>query len=276
MTTLVLTGDPHLDARTAGKERLVEIVEFYDRVALEARSAGADWIVDLGDNFDPGDMDSLYCAVLVEISALLAEAARFGFIRIAGNHDVHEVAWRAAPHLDPRPVTVLSPLASVLEVSQPNPPWGVFSRVYELPTYERLHAMLPLDVLALPYVAAAFCRTPDGKPVDLHGAAIAAASAARSKEGEHHPPLVVIGHYTDIPGALSGSESEEMARGRSTTFPAREIGALRPALVANGHYHRHQVVDCGPGVQVVCPGSPLRYTFGERGDAQKGYVVARI
>jgi DNA repair exonuclease SbcCD nuclease subunit len=66
---------------------------------------------------------------------------------------------------------------------------------------------------------------------------------------------VVAGHLS-IEGALLGSETLDMPRGRENAFPVTESnGAL---LRLNGHYHKRQSPH-----GIWCPGSPVRLAFGE-------------
>ncbi|MFA4974900.1 MAG: hypothetical protein WC683_20040, partial [bacterium] len=69
--------------------------------------------------------------------------------------------------------------------------------------------------------------------------------------------LVVAGHLC-IEGAMLGSETTDMARGRSVEFPVAACSEAEANLLCNGHYHKRQTVR---GVE--CPGSLVRLAFGE-------------
>jgi len=64
-----------------------------------------------------------------------------------------------------------------------------------------------------------------------------------------------------------------MARGRDVDMPLDHLAELDPVAVAAGHYHKAQTVKGPGGLRIVIPGSPHRFTFGERHDADKGFVV---
>lgn len=260
---LLLTSDWHLDAVTAGVRRLGEFDAYLEAVIETIEEESIDHVFVLGDYFDPGTMRAHeLTALLLEIAGRLAERPVANVVFIAGNHDVVESSegW-----------TTLSPLVTALK-------WGFCAG-----ESARLHVMqLPgaivlsnsadgdpsLVVLCLPYVSRAM-QSKSG--TGGYNVAYPMSDAAQLSE-KLKVPLVVLGHLT-VPGAVLGSESKEMARGRDVDLP--RLAELNPALVANGHYHRCQIVKCG-GVDVVIPGSPMRFTFGERDDQQKGFTVVEI
>jgi DNA repair exonuclease SbcCD nuclease subunit len=243
---ILLTSDWHLDAVTAGKPRLSEACEHIEELISVVEREEVDVVAFLGDAFDPGQMlGPVYGDVISRAAGRFARAARMGTIFIAGNHDVIETS---------EPRSTLSPLAGIQ-------PWvdGLF--VAERPC---VHDVGDVRFLLLPYVSRAATKA---SPDDLEIALARCSVKARSGKN-----LVVLSHMT-IPGAVMGSESKELSRGRDLDLPS--LAELEPDLVANGHYHRHQVMRHG-GVDVVIPGSPLRLTFGEAGDRLKGYVVAEV
>ncbi len=246
MEKILLTTDWHLDAVTAGKPRLDEACAHIEELIAVLEREAIDVVAFLGDAFDPGQMlGPVYGDVLSRAAGRFASSARMGTIFIAGNHDVVETS---------EPRSTLSPLAGIQ-------PWvdGLF--VAERPA---VHDVGDVRFLLLPYVSRAAAKA---NPGDLESAFERCSVKARSGK-----KLVVLGHMT-IPGAVMGSESQELSRGRDLNLPS--LAELEPDLVANGHYHRHQVVRYG-GVDVVIPGSPLRFTFGEADDRLKGYVVAEV
>lgn len=247
---ILLTSDWHLDAVTAGFARVDELRAYVRELGrvLEAAHASSpfDAVFFLGDAHDPGGMlASLFTSIVIDAARMFGDWTPEGSIWIAGNHDVIESS---------RLVTTLSPLAAVSD--------RLGARVYELPGFTTIGR---LGVLALPYVSRVTSST---------SAYIEALEAAYGAAEAHDGPVGVIGHLT-VPGALMGSESREMARGRDVDFPAMRVAALSPVFVANGHYHDAQIVEYGE-LRVIIPGSPARLTFGERNDGEKGYTVIEV
>lgn len=254
---ILLTADWHLDAVTAGVPRLDEIGPYVDELLETIRGEGIDFVFHLGDLFDPGAMlGPHYTATVIEIAGRLADSGAEAVVWIAGNHDVIESSLGT---------TTLSPLAAAVAAGRVGCGDGAETEVIERPRFLELVGRGPvgLGVLALPYVARAVERTP-GFDDD------AFEEAARFKA----KPLVVIGHRT-VPGAIVGSETYDLPRGRDLDFPYEDVSDLKPVLVANGHYHRAQFVIVGD-LGVVIPGSPHRLTFGERDDERKGFTVVEL
>ena len=244
---VLATSDWHLDAVTAGVPRLREFGAYLSRVVAAVREEPIDLVLVLGDYFDPGRLNAHELTVrLMEAAAELAELAPT--VMIAGNHDVVESSggW-----------TTLSPLVVAARCGL----GGGRLQAFERPEAVEVAGV---TVLALPYVA---------RSVEMAQGYAGLRSRAFDRAAHAGGPLVVAGHLT-VPGAIMGSETREMARGRDVDFPAGEVAALKPALVLNGHYHRPQVVR-GP-VDVVVPGSPHRFTFGEGDADSRGFVVAEV
>ncbi len=242
---ILLTTDWHLDWVTAGKPRLGEMCNHIEELILVVEREEIDVVAFLGDAFDPGQMlGPVYGDVLSRAAGRFASAARMGTIFLAGNHDVIETSG---------PCSTLAPLAGIQ-------PWvdGLF--VAERPS---VHDVGDVRFLLLPYVSRAAKKA---NPADLAGALGCCDVKMRGRK-----TLVVLGHMT-IPGAVMGSESRELARGRDLDLPS--LAELEPDLVVNGHYHFPSVVRHG-GVDVVIPGSPLQLTFGEP-EADRGYVIAEV
>lgn len=244
---ILLTTDWHLDYVTAGKPRLSEMERHLDDLigVVADRENEIDLVAFLGDAFDPGQMlGPVYGRVLSRVAGELAQAAPLGVIFIAGNHDVIETS---------EPRSTLSTLA------------GIQPRVDGLFIAERscVHDVENVRFLLLPYVSRAAMKQ---NPAELESAFGFCGVKARGGKA-----LVVLGHMT-IPGAVLGSESRELSRGRDLDLPS--LAELEPDLVANGHYHFPSVVRYG-GVDIVIPGSPLQLTFGEP-EAERGYVLAEV
>lgn len=247
---ICLTSDWHIDATTAGRPRLRELHSYIDRVVA---GGPYDWVFFLGDAADPGGrLAARYGYEMIKAAGRLHEVASKGSVWIAGNHDVIETD---------EAFTTLSPLRAHAEVVS-----GM--HVYERPAFVELSDAFGLMVL--PYVSRAFEMT------DEYHASIGEAYGAAAEHRDRGSAAWrgVIGHLS-VPGAAMGSESEEMARGRDVDFPRMDIARIEPTFVANGHYHFPQVVK-GGGLEIIIPGSPMRFTFGERESSHKGYAVIEV
>lgn len=247
---LVVISDLHLDARTAGRARLPELLDFLERARAVARDEDADLMVCLGDLFDPGRDDLRLASVLVAEASKCSRAVRFGSVWIAGNHDVvHGSEW----------VTTLSPLVAATAFEERRRTW-----VFEKPGVVRFEGESGhVALLALPWPPApceALWR--QMVAVELDG--------LRGAEAD----VVVCAHLC-VPGAALDSESKELARGRDVVLPVRDLVELDPDVVLNGHYHRPQTVDVN-GLEVVIPGSALHLAFDDTQDAGRGVVVVEL
>lgn len=250
---IVISSDWHLDAMTAGVPRAAELEPYLDALEETIEAQEVDAAILCGDFFDPGGMRAHeLTAVLIQAVGRLARRLE-SLVIIAGNHDVVETSegW-----------TTLSPLAAAIATFGGE--MGACDVwVAERPGFRPIygaHTPASVGVLALPYTARAVDARAD------HQRALEEASTFGGA-------LVVAAHMT-VPGAVLGSESKELARGRDLDLPIETLADLRPRFVFNGHYHRAQVVP-GP-VPVVIPGSPWRITFGEAGDADKGFLVVEV
>lgn len=251
---ILFTSDWHVDASTAGVERIDELAKYVDAVVDAVRREGVDLVCFLGDAFDPGSlMEARWSTFMVRAARRLADTAALGAIFIPGNHDVLDVS---------EPISTLSPLAAAFDGSNR-------LVVCELPEFVTMGFAgqdTGVGVLALPYVSRAVERAAEYR--HAFDAAIAGARAA--KRGGRK--VVAIGHYT-IAGIEPGSEGE-MVRGRDLMFPAHALRGIAD-LVVNGHYHARQTVTVD-GVRVEIVGAPVRFTFGERDDGPRGFLLAEV
>lgn len=250
---ILVTSDWHVDAVTAGVERLPELAEYVSALEGAVHDQKIDLVLNLGDCWDPGSVqDPRWGRFVYQSFVHLAEAAReqssndVGLIAIPGNHDVVDRS---------EPTSTLSPLA----VAGPRA-----VAVLEEPTLYRLGGVA---FLALPYVSRAFERT-DGYRRTYDDAIEAALKAARSS------PLVVFAHLA-FEGMVPGSESTDMARGREVPFPVDVVGELGASVVLNGHYHARQTIRRG-ALDIEIPGAPIRFTFGEAKDGPRGFLVVEV
>lgn len=254
MMRMLLTSDWHMDAVTAGVPRIGEFEAYLTAVVEAVKARRVDIVAVLGDFFDPGKMNGPELTARLLMAAVkLSESGAQKVLWIAGNHDVVETSDG---------FTTISALAVAIQGGFLDRTGCARNYVWEKPGVRDFEGY---GVLGLPYRA----RLAQ-KPGEMEEALEAAAKL----KGEG-APLIVLGHMT-VPGASLGSESAEMARGRDLDIPLTQLAELEPVLVANGHYHQAQTVAGPGGIRVVIPGSPHRFTFGERNDADKGFVVLDI
>ena len=251
---ILVSSDWHLDARTAGVERLPELDAYVAAICRRLDEQRFDAFIHAGDYFDPGSLSECRWSAKLfsyvsEIHSMVGES-----IWITGNHDVVESAenW-----------SVLSPLL----VAAASGWTGTTSRLQEscpVICYDgpRIVDVGETVVLALPFLSRAAARSQD-----TADRLKMVTNVARTRSSGRK--LVVVGHFS-IPGIVPGSE-EEMQRGHEQTFPAELIASLKPDLVINGHYHARQTVKVG-GVTVEIPGAPLRMSFGEKDDGPRGWL----
>mgnify|MGYP006921282924 CR=1 FL=1 len=251
---ILISSDWHLDAVTAGVPRISELETYLEALEAAIKEQHIDAVILGGDYFDPGGMRAHeLTTLLIRAVARLARVVDHVIV-IAGNHDVVETSegW-----------TTLSPLRAAVEFGHAmgnHVPIVAERPGFHLLTHE-FHHPNRVGILALPYTSRAVNASEDLRQALAH---------AKNFGGK----LVVIGHMT-VPGAVLGSESKEMARGRDLELPIESLRELRPRYIFNGHYHRAQIVQ-GGAVPVVIPGSPWRVTFGESNDLHKGFLVVEV
>lgn len=260
---LLLTSDWHLDAVTAGHDRWPELERFLCRVEEAIDEHDVDVVAFVGDAFDPGtSQEARWHTELLGWAYRLTRKCQ-ATIWIAGNHDVIEVAHNGEP------LTVLSPLARIVDESNGELYAGTLSRVHvaELPRAIELECPKATGgatramVLALPYASRSVTRWAE----ERDRAFMIAAKAG--------VPVIVLGHLM-LEGMIPGSE-DEMLRGRDIPLPIELLEELKPVLIANGHYHRREVVRRG-AVDIQIIGAPVRMTFGERDDGARGFLIVEV
>jgi DNA repair exonuclease SbcCD nuclease subunit len=248
---ILATSDWHVDAVTAGVERLPEIASHVGALSEHAVRRNADLIVCLGDVHDPGTVhDPRWTSFVYRSLARLGHSAAYGCIAIPGNHDVIDTA---------EPCSTLSGLAAA--------ECPVVS-VIEMP-HTRLvgHGKACCALLALPYVSRAVERSGEYQRA-LETALVAAGRLSKDR------PLVVITHLA-FDGMHPGSESHDMARGREVPFPVADVEALDPAVVLAGHYHARQTIRRA-SLDIHIVGAPIRFTFGELDEAPRGFLEVEV
>jgi DNA repair exonuclease SbcCD nuclease subunit len=251
---VLLVSDLHADWVTAGVSRFEEVERsLFQAVDHAVSKLGPDDLfVCLGDVSDPdcGPVGFRVSKMIVK-AALRLWGSEITQLWVAGNHD---------PVMDGRGQTVLAPLKALEEELNfaGNDPDACRVMVAEGPCFFAYREAL---VLGLPYPGAvAYDPAKELETVN----------SARQK-------LLVFSHLV-VPGASQGEEASEMARGKDVLFPVEAALKARPALIANGHHHRRQVVSLGPsGPDIFIPGSAARLRFGpEEEFPDPGFLVLTI
>lgn len=257
---LLAFSDVHLDAVTAGKSRREEVLTFLTNATVLVEKNDVDLVVFAGDAHDPGSfLDAMYAADLIRrFTAFPRLSKKPVFVAIAGNHDVVDTSELVLGS----PVTSLTPLRVAVTCVDTQLAERMF--IFDRPFTRKLSAHVA--VLALPYVSRAHSAVLAGW--EAHAFKVAREYIAEGLK------LIVVGHRV-IPGARMSSESIEMARGQDQLFPVEEVEKLNPALVINGHYHARQVVTLG-SLSIQIPGSPVRFTFGEVDEIEKGVLLVEV
>jgi DNA repair exonuclease SbcCD nuclease subunit len=230
---LVICSDAHVDARTSGVDRLVDVANAMGHVAKVAIQEGADLFVFLGDLMDPDHGPRVLRGSVVALTtARHLQQNGVSSVWIAGNHDVVE---------DGSGTTSLTPLHALT--------WkGVPPRYPEVALFEEPGVLdyAMTRILALPFPATS--RQYD----------VAAFIREHAECGDRR--LIILSHL-QVDGAQRGEESSEMARGRDVWLPldvCSEVGAM----VLQGHYHRAQAFQHGRSA-IIIVGALQRLTHGE-------------
>lgn len=250
---ILVTGDWHLDARTAGLDRFEDLRAAVNWTVEVAEREHVDLYVMLGDLCDPDTTRSHRAIGLAtETAAALADRA-IAQVWIAGNHDVIE---------DGSGSTTMAALAGwsrlrrfrpgVLQQRVTNEPPMMMSfenrmfHVAEEPIHIPRFMGTTNDLLLLPFTA----RVKAYEPTKI---------VERTLLSQGCTKLIVFGHLNVI-GADDGSEVEDFPRGREVVFPTDALLAKfgDRCMMFNGHYHRRQTVR---GVRM--PGALGRLGFGE-------------
>jgi DNA repair exonuclease SbcCD nuclease subunit len=244
---VVCSGDWHADALTAGLPRHADVEVAVEEVVACALDQGhgvdrARLFIFLGDLADPDAPGAWAAAELACRTAARLSDAGVPSLWIVGNHCALE---------DGSGRSVLEPLRGASSAR-----WTL-ARVCSVPELVRFPG---LDVVALPYAA----RSHEYDPA----AFVRELPESVGQEGRR---VLFVGHL-NLDGMLEGSETMEMARGRSTFWPVAEILARfgDRALMVGGHYHRRQV---HRGVQIA--GSLERLSFAD-GTTAPGYLVLEL
>lgn len=253
---ILVTGDWHLDARTAGYDRFDDLRVAVDWTVELADRERVDLYVMLGDLCDPDTTRSHRAVgIACETAAKLADLG-IAQAWIAGNHDVIEdgtggttmaalAGWSRSRRFQPGKIR--TPIAS--GIPEMGPLEGRMCHVAEEPIHIPRYFGTTNDLVFFPFTARAKTYSP-----------IAFANTMRLSHG--CTKVLVFGHL-NVVGADDGSEVEDFPRGREVVFPVDELLAKwgDKCLLFNGHYHRRQTVR---GVRM--PGALGRLGFGEVGN----------
>jgi len=260
---ILVTGDWHLDARTAGFDRFEDLRAAVSWTVDIADREHVDLYVMLGDLCDPDTTRSHRSIGLAcETAASLADRG-IAQVWIAGNHDVIEdgsgsttmaalAGWSRKRRFCPGHLQV--------PVTNDLPPMLPFeSRMFnvaEKPMHISRFMGTTNDVILFPFTA----RVNAYDPVQF---------VERTSLSQGCTKVLVFGHLNVI-GADDGSETEDFPRGRDVVFPTDALLAKwgDRCLLFNGHYHRRQVVR---GVRM--PGALGRLGFGEVGNPAGVLIV---
>lgn len=208
---IVLTSDWHLDAMTDGVPRYEEIEALVDHSVNVAIEEAAGLYVMAGDLCDPDGWNAVRgMAKAIEVAVKLDNAG-IPSVWVAGNHDVVE---------DGMGTTTLTPLVSA----------DIAYHVFEEPgeVIVKNHGKGgDLHIVGLPFTPRSHAYDPDGVVKGL----------SRPRKGEQ---TLVLGHL-NIEGIATGSETNEMARGREVFWPLDVIKRKWPGVtMLAGHYHQAQ------------------------------------
>lgn len=222
---IFITSDWHLDAVTAGRERIDEVSAAAWHIAKQTALQSNNAFVFLGDLCNPSTARAHRAdAVATAVAAYLR--SRVQQFWLVGNHDIVE---------DGRGTHTLMGVDGGGAQVCATP--GVFTPATNL------------AFVFLPYPAIT-------KNYDV--LKVAADLVERCRVSN----IVVFSHL-DIRGAVEGSESGDMARGRRVYLPVDEIRTVaerqsKNIRFFNGHYHKRQSLN---GVDI--PGSIARLRFDE-------------
>lgn len=249
---ILIVGDLHGDASTAGVPRFDDVARSLWAAADLAVEERCDGLVQLGDLCDPGPQASRCAALAIGVASKLSRAGIWNRW-LVGNHDVVE---------DGAGLSTLAPLARFAEAQHEaglvpagwkaapvRPLCAVWSGPSaEFIEHERWAVALPHPARGCEYDPCGFIR----------GACLG------ERELLPRERVLVFGHLV-VPGMQPGGETLDMPRGREVLFPVTECLARwgDRCVLVNGHYHRASRRADGP---VLVPGSVERLTKGEAGN----------
>jgi DNA repair exonuclease SbcCD nuclease subunit len=225
MKRYLITGDWHLDARTAGVRRYADIEKAASQTVDDAIQFECTDYVFAGDLCDP---DSPCVFRSIELAIYFSNRLTAAGVRshwLVGNHDVVEDG--SGDH-------VLLPLMGAQRAEL-----EALSMVHELPAVVRGVAFFPFCPLATRY-------DPKAQVEELRGM--------------HGRDIKLVVSHLQLEGITPGGE-RDFARGRDEFLPVKEIREAWPrATIVNAHYHQP-----GRHDGVILPGSLVPLTKADTG-----------
>lgn len=244
---ILVTGDWHADAYTAGIRRFEDISNAAKLTA--AAASGCDLYVFLGDLTDP-EVGAFWAnSLAIQIAQQLSHDASCASRWLVGNHDVVEDSYGTHAML----------------------PLAAYIRVIDQPKVELMNPGSGTNKAALVF----FPYTSTSRSYDPEAFARQAFEQCKGWD------RVLVFSHLMIEGITPGSETTDMARGRDVFLPIQTLHDLfgDRLTIFNGHYHQSQtfafpLVD-GGARPVHIPGSLVRLTKGEIGNVP-GYLVVNV
>ena len=262
---ILVVGDLHGDASTAGVARFDDVARSLRAAAGLAVEERCDGLVQLGDLCDPGPQASRCAALAIEVASRLSRAGIWNRW-LVGNHDVVE---------DGAGLSTLAPLARFGEAQHEAglvpagwkaAPVRPLCAVWSGPTaefldHERWAVALPHPARGAGYDPVEFVRE------------LRVGDEVRGMDLLPRERVLVFGHLV-VPGMQPGGETLDMPRGREVLFPVAECLARwgERCVLVDGHYHRASRRADGP---VLVPGSVERLTKGEAGNTP-GVLILEV
>ena len=272
------TSDWHLGRTLEGRSRLPEQEKFVDELCELANDESIDLVLVAGDVFDTVNPPAAAEQLFYDTMARLVDGGRRGVVVIAGNHDNPERLRAAGPLAHRYGITLLGVPAdgpifpgsisgNCVKAVAGGPSWVEVG----IPGCD--HSAV---VLALPYPSEARLKEVLVQELDeeimqkAYSARVARIFTNLAAHYRQDTVNLAMSHLFMLGGEASESERPINLGGALTVEPS----ALPPGAqyVALGHLHRPQKVG-GAGVQARYSGSPLAYSFSERGRSKSVAVI---
>jgi exonuclease SbcD len=254
------TADWHFGRTLEGRSRMEEQAAFVDELVDIVRREQIDLILLAGDVYDSVNPPAAAEQLFYEALSRLTDGGKRTVAVIAGNHD------------QPERVAASSPLAKRSGI-----------RLVGLPSSEPLTIELASAgetavIAALPYPSESRLRellseeTDEGKLRSAYSERVGKLMARMAASFRPDTVNLAMSHIYVLGGAETDSERPIQVGGAYTVDPsALQVGAQYVAL---GHLHRPQSVHRDPLVRYS--GSPLAYSFSERGQAKSVIVFDAV
>lgn len=274
------TSDWHFGRTLEGRSRIPEQEKFVDELCQIVKDEEIDLVMVAGDVFDTVNPPAVAEELFYDTMARLADGGKKGVVVIAGNHDNPERLRAAGPLAHRYGISLLGlpsdkPMlygagnnGKTVSIINGGPSW------VEMGVPGCDHTAV---ILALPYPSEARLREVLSAELDdqllqeAYSAKIARLFEGLSSNFRSDTVNLAMSHLFMLGGQGSDSERPINLGGALTVDPsALPTGAQYVAL---GHLHRPQKV--GGPIPARYSGSPLAYSFSERGKS-KGVIIADI